>query len=123
MFTVVWSHSHCSQCGASPRLGAPPEKNDLAWRYFSELNGSPALPSNVANSRFASGLGEPQHSMILPVASITMFLYNQWQVWPTVGGASHAACSSHGLSKARAIVSASTLSGNGSHFSAKFALK
>src|ERR1700691_1121638 len=117
MLTVVWSHSHRAQYGSPSPAGAAPEKNDLAWRYFSELNGSPPLPSNVANTRFASGRGAPQQGMILPVASITIFLYNQWQVWPSLGGVSLAACGFHGLSKARAMASASTPSGNGFQFS------
>ena len=58
------------------------EKNDLAWRYRSELNASAPLPANVAKTRLLSGRGAPQQGMILPVASMTMFLYNQWQVWP-----------------------------------------
>ena len=83
MFTVSWSHSQRVQCGApfaadlSSEIWPPPENHARAFRYFSELNGSLPLPSKLANTRFVSGRGPPQHGMILPFASITMFLYSQ----------------------------------------------
>src|SRR5579863_5367404 len=97
MFTPVWSHSHCVQCGAPP-IGVAslwPENQPRAWRYLSESNGSLPLPSNLPNTRLMSGRGAPQHGVILPVASITMFLYNQWQVCPGLGGELSVACSFH----------------------------
>src|ERR1700679_327495 len=90
MFTAVWSHSHFVQCGASPEAATSLENHARAWRYFSESNGSLPLPSNRLNTRLMSGRGAPQQGVILPVASITMFLYSQWQVWPALGGESSA---------------------------------
>src|ERR1700683_3102440 len=101
MFTVVWSHSHRVQCGEPSPAGAVAEKNDRAWRYFSELKGASPFPSNAAKTRVVSGRGGPQQVMILPVASITMFLYSQWQVWPSLAGVPLAARGFHGLSNAR----------------------
>src|ERR1700682_1232332 len=96
-----------------------PVKNDLAWRYFSELNGSAPELSRMPKTKFASGRGAPQQGRILPVASITMFLYSQWQVWPAFGVVPGAASPFHAVSYARAIVSASTLSGKAFQFSAR----
>src|SRR6202167_3786034 len=120
MFTAVWSHSHRVQCGASAEAGASPENHPRACRYFSESNGSPPLPLKAPNTRLMSGRGAPQQGVILPVASITMFLYSQWQVWPRLGGESSPACSFPGFSYASKIAPLSTLSGNGFQFVDRF---
>ena len=52
-----------------------------------------------------------------------MFLYSQWHVWPELGGESLAARAFHGFPNARAILSTSTLSGNGFQFSGRFAME
>lgn len=73
--------------------------------YLPELKGSPPIPSNEAKTRLMSGVGPPQQGRIRPEASITIFLYNQWHVWPLLNGLSSAASSSHRRSKARLISS------------------
>src|SRR5579864_200569 len=119
MLTISWSHSHRVQCGALSEAGAeaPPANQARASRYLSELNGSPPLPSNAPNTRLMSGRGPPQQGMILPPASMIMFLYNQWQVWPDAGAGSPAAAWLHGFANASAIAALATLSGNGFQFS------
>src|ERR1700689_3507252 len=87
MLTAVWSHSHWVQCVV---LGEPAENQARASRYFAALNGSLFVPSKCVNTRLVSGRGAPQQGMIRPVASIAMFLYSQWQVWPALGGESSA---------------------------------
>src|ERR1700691_1003165 len=121
MLTAVWSHSHWVQCVV---LGEPAENQARASRYFPALNGSLFVPSKCVNTRLVSGLGAPQHGMIRPVASIAMFLYNQWQVWTALGGGSSAAAGIvQDFSESLAIRPASRPSGSGFQFSGRLEIE